>query len=241
MTCRRFKRSLILDLYEELSDRDRRRLHAHLDRCASCRAELEATRAALDEVGRPPAGPAPEPDWEKSWRAVERGLEPPRRRTMLSRLPALPRWSYAAAGLAVLFILGIAVGRYWLPRGSAPEGAFASSDILAPAAIQDVLGRHFEDAEPLLASYANDESARRGAESVTIDREAAQALLVQNLLLKRALARNSPQLADLLDDLGLVLTEIANRKAHGPDAPSGLKDVIDRRQVLTRVRRWDKI
>ena len=239
MTCRRFKRHLILDLYEELSAGDRRKLHAHLDRCASCRDEIQATRDAMEEFGRAPARPAPEPDWERSWRAIEDGLEPssrPRR----AWLSALPRWSYAAAGLAVLFILGIAVGRYWLPRGSAPDG-LASAPVLSAAAIENALGRHFDDVEPLLASYANDGSAAGAGDHITIDREAAQTLLVQNLLLKRALARKNPQLADLLDDLSLVLTEIANRKALTPGDPAGLKDVIDRRQVLSRVRRWDKI
>ncbi|MBN2206487.1 MAG: zf-HC2 domain-containing protein [Candidatus Aminicenantes bacterium] len=242
MTCRRFKRHLILDLYEELSDRDRRRLRAHLDRCAACRADLQATRAALDEVGRTPAGPIAEPDWEKSWRAVERGLEPSRRRPRTAAwLPALPGWAYAAAGLAVLFVLGIAVGRYWLPTGPAPDAAFAAGEILSPAAIQGALGRHLDDVEPLLASYANNGSAAWGEDRIAIDRETAQSLLVQNFLLKRALARENPQLAELLEDLGLVLTEVANRRQEDPERPAGLKDVIDQRQVLSRVRRWAKI
>jgi hypothetical protein len=241
MTCRRFKRHLILDLYEELSDRDRRRLHAHLDRCAACRDEVRSTRAALEEIGRASARPAPEPDWDRAWRAVEDGLEPARLRPRRSWLPALPRWSYAAAGVAVLFFLGIAVGRYWLPNGGPAPDGLASAPILSAAAIESALGRHFDDAEPLVASYANDGSAAGNGDRVTIDREAAQALLVQNLLLKSALARKNPRLADLLDDLGLVLTEIANLRAHGPGDPPDLKDVIDRRQVLSRVRRWDKI
>jgi len=238
MTCRRFKRHLVLDLYEELSDRDQRKLHAHLDRCASCRDELRATRDALEEFGRTPVKPAPEPDWERTWRAIESGLEPSRRPR--AWMHPLPRWAYAAAGLAVLFVLGIAVGRYWIPRGPSPDGR-AAAEILSPTAIQNALGRHFDDVEPLLASYSNDGSAAGDDARLTIDREAAQALLVENMLLKRALASKDPKLADLLDDLTFVLTEIANMKYQNTETPSDLKDVIDQRQVLSRVRRWDKI
>lgn len=239
MTCRRFKRHLILELYDELSARDRRKLHSHLDRCASCREELELTREALGRLDRAPSGPVPEPDWERSWRMIEAGLEPARR--VRGRRLFLPGWAYAAAGLAVLFILGIAVGRYWLPSGSSPNARAALADILSPAAIRSALGSHFEDVEPLIAAYSNNGSAEKGKDHLLTDREAAQALLVQNLLLKRALARKDPKLADLLDDLSLVLTEIANSKGWDATAPAALKDVINGRQVLTRVRRWNKI
>jgi len=239
MTCRRFKRHLILELYDELSAKDRRKLHSHLDRCASCREELESTREALGRLDRAPSGPVPEPDWERSWRAIDAGLEPAR------RVPGgkvfVPRWAYAAAGLAVLFILGIAVGRYWLPSGPSPNSGAAGGEILSPAAIQNAVGRHFDDVEPLLAAYSNNGLTGKGEAHFMNDREAAQTLLVQNLLLKRALARKDPKLADLLDDLSFILTEIANLKSQNAETPSALKNVINQRQVLSRVRRWDKI
>ena len=239
MTCRRFKRHLILELYDELSVKDRRKLHSHLDRCASCREELESTREALGRLDRAPSGPVPEPDWERSWRAIDDGLEPARR--VPGKKVFAPRWVYAAAGLAVLFIMGIAVGRYWFPSGPSPNGRAAGADILSPAAVQGALGRHFDDVEPMLAAYSNNGSADKSEAHFMNDREAAQALLVQNLLLKRALARKDPKLADLLDDLSFILTEIANLEKQNVETPSALKNVINQRQVLSRVRRWDKI
>lgn len=239
MTCRRFKRHLILELYDELSAKDRQKLSAHLDRCASCREELETTREALGRLDRAPAGPSPEPDWERSWRTIEGGLEPSRRPR--AWMPALPRWAYAAAGIAVLFILGIAVGRYWLPSGPMPDHGIPIVEILSPTAIPTVLGRHFDDVEPLLASYSNNGSAAKGESRLVTDRQVAQTLLIENLLLKRALARKNPALVDLLDDLSLILTEISNLKTQNTETPSDLKDVINQRRVLSRVRRWDKI
>jgi hypothetical protein len=73
------------------------------------------------------------------------------------------------------------------------------------------------------------------------DREIARSLLVQNLLLKRALARKNPNLADLFDDLGMILTEIANLQGQDTATPAALKDVIRQRQVLSRIRRLEKI
>jgi len=239
MTCRRFKRHLVLDLYDELSERERRRLESHLERCPACRKELEETREALSRMDSGPARAVPEPDWDKSWRAIEAGLAPGR--LAPGRKGLLPRWVYAAAVLAGLFILGIAVGRYWLPSGSAPARLAPGADILSPTALRTALGSYFEDVEPLLTSYSNNGSAGTSESHLTIDREAARALLVQNLLLKRALARKDPRLADLLDDLRFILTEISNLKSQNSETPSDLKKAIHERQVLNRVRRWDKI
>jgi hypothetical protein len=240
MTCRRFKRHLVLDLYEELSEKDRRKLRSHLERCPACRRELEETRTALERMEIEPARAVPEPDWDASWRSIEAGLEPGR--TAPVRKALLPRWAYAAAALAGLFILGIAVGRYWRPSDTGTIGGLTrGTDILSPTAIRSALGSYFEDVEPLLTSYSNDGSADKGEAHLTIDREAARTLLVQNLLLKRALARKDPRLADLLDDLRFILTEIANLRSQNSETPSDLKKAIHERQVLTRVRRWDKI
>jgi hypothetical protein len=229
---------MLVDIYGELSKKERRRLEGHLNRCASCRGEFEETRKVLSSLEAAPAEPSPRVDWERNWKAIESGLEPNLRRP---RFPsAFPRWAFAPLALAVLFILGIAVGRYWWPwRPATPVTAKLRT--LSPATEQALLSQYFEDVRPVLMDYAHNGARPDNKGSLLTDREIARSLLVQNLLLKRALARKNPNLADLFDDLGMILTEIANLQGQDTATPAALKDVIRQRQVLSRIRRLEKI
>jgi hypothetical protein len=238
MTCRRFKKDMVVDIYRELDEKGRRRLERHLARCASCREEFETTRKVLSSMKETPAESTPEVNWERNWNTIEAGLEPAGRRSRF--LPAFPRWAYAPLALAVLFILGLAVGRYWWPwRPAAPDAA--KTRTMSPAAAQVMLNQYFEDVKPVLLDYAHNGTKLGDKGLFLTDREMARSLLVQNVLLKRALAQKNPTLADLLDDLGLILTEIANLQNQDTTTPASLKNVIHQRQVLSRIRHLEKI
>ena len=240
MTCRRFKKDMVVDIYGELNEKGHRRLEGHLARCASCREEFETTRKVLSSMEKAPAESTPEVNWERNWNTIEAGLEPAGRRSRF--LPALPRWAYAPLALAVLFILGLAVGRYWWPwRPASPPSFAIKTRTMSPAAAQALLSRYFEDVKPILLDYTHD-GAKPGSKGLLpTDREMVRSLLVQNVLLKRALARKNPTLADLLDDLGMILTEIANLQSQDATTPESLKNVINERRVLSRMRRLEKI
>ena len=238
MTCRRFKKDMLMDIYGELSEKRSRRLKRHVSRCASCRQEVEMTRKVLATLEAAPAESAPQADWEKNWTAIQAGLQTlPRRHRALA---VLPRWAYAALALAGLFILGLAVGRYgWPWRPASPVAARFRT--LSPVAERILLSRYFEDVMPILLDYAHNGTTSETEELLLTDREIARSLLVQNLLLKRALARQNPTLADLFDDLGMILTEVANLKSDDTATPGALKNVINQRQILSRIRRLEKI
>ncbi|HEX9902234.1 MAG TPA: zf-HC2 domain-containing protein [Acidobacteriota bacterium] len=239
MTCPRFKKDMVVNIYGELNGKRRRRLEGHLARCASCREEFETTRKVLASLEKAPAESPPEIDWERNWNTIEAGLEPAGRRSGF--LSALPRWwVYAPLALAVLFILGLAVGRYWWPWRPTTL-VTAKLRTISPATEQALLSRYFEDVKPILLDYAHD-GTKPGSEGLLpTDRVMVRSLLVQNVLLKRALARKNPTLADLLDDLGMILTEIANLQAQDTTTPESLKNVINERRVLSRMRRLEKI
>lgn len=237
MTCRRFKKEILMEIYGELRDKKRRSLDAHLSHCPSCREELEMTREVLDSLDRTRPEAVPEADWERSWRAVETGLGPSRRAPRF--LASVPRWAYASLAVAALFVLGLAVGRYWWP--SRPVGPItARTETLSAAAVQTLLARYREDITPVLLDYANDGSGQDRRSDLLSDRRIAASLLVQNMLLKRALAQKDPALAELFDDLGMILTEISNLKNQDTATPASLRDVINQRQVLPRIRRLER-
>lgn len=236
MTCRKFKKDMLLDLYGELETGRRRKLEEHLTDCASCRREFETTGKVLGSLDAAGPGATPEADWDGSWRRIEASLEPPRRQ--IGSRSAWPRWAYAPLALAVLFVLGVVVGRYVLPGRQPAARSLAGS--LSPAAVETVLGRYFEDVTPVLLDYANDGKDQPKESALLTDRKLAASLLVENMLLRRALARRNPTLADLFDDLDMILTDISHLRSHDTTAPASLREVINRRQVLDRIRRFEK-
>jgi hypothetical protein len=238
MTCQRFKKDMLMDIYGELDDKERRKVEDHLARCPSCREEFETTRNVLVSLERVPPDAVPEADWERSWKTIEAGLEPARRPRRF--LAVMPRWAFAPLALAALFVLGIVVGRYGLPfRARAPLEVKAGT--ISSAAMQTLLSRYFEDVTPVLLDYTHDGRSQGREEVLLSDRQVAASLLVQNMLLKRALARKDPTLVDLFDDLGMILTEISNLKSQDRATPASLSDVIKKRQILPRMRRIERI
>jgi hypothetical protein len=240
MTCRKFKKDMLLDIYGELDDDERRKLEDHLTECASCRQEFETTRRVLDSIN--PTNPTqpsstPDVDWERSWRKIEASLGPRRRRTR--PLLAVPRWAYAPLALAMLFVLGIVVGRYAFPVRQVASQSLLSK--ISPAAVETVLGRYFENVTPVLLDYAHDGRAATKEDILRTDRKLAASLLVENMLLRRALARRSPALSDLFDDLDMILTDISHLQSQDATTPASLREVISRRQVLGRIRRFNKV
>jgi len=237
MTCQRFKKDMLMEIYGELDEKERRKVKDHLARCPSCRKEFETTRNVLASLDRVPPDPVPEADWERSWKTIEAGLEPARRPRRF--LAPAPRWAFVPLAVAALFVLGIVVGRYGLPfRTRAPFEVKAGT--ISSAAMQTLLSRYFEDVTPVLLDYTHDGRSQGREEVLLSDRQVAASLLVQNMLLKRALARKDPTLVDLFDDLGMVLTEISNLKSQDRATPDSLSSVIKERQILPRMRRLER-
>ncbi len=238
MTCHRFKKDMLLEVYGELEARKRRGLEDHLAGCASCRREFETTRKVLASLDATEPSSTPEADWDRSWKAIEKSLEPARRR--VGRFSIVSSWAYAPLALAALFILGIVVGRFALPTRP-PSPAPSLADRLSPAAVGTLLDRYFENVTPVLLDYANDGKGQANENVLLSDRKTAASLLVENMLLRRALARKNPALADLFDDLDMILTDISHLKNHDTATPVSLREAINRRQVLDRIRRFETL
>jgi len=238
MMCQRFKKDMLMELYGELESKRRRRLERHLAACAACRREFEATRDILTLLGSTEFASAPEPDWDRSWEKIEAGLD-------LARPVRMPfitssRWVYTSVALVVLFVVGIIVGRYILPSRT---GIPAESHVerLSPTALRTVLSSYFEAVTPLLLDYAHYSPIPAKNSVFLSDQKAAESLLVENMLLRRALAPRDQVLAKIFEDLDLILTDISHLKNGDAWTSALLKDAIKNRQVLDRIRRFEKL
>jgi len=233
MDCKKAKNLIPFHLYGELNEKDKLVLEEHLQTCRTCLEEFQATKKVFQLLDEYRPAQAPEPDWEKSWQKIQAGFgrERSKRQEHLSR-----RWRWAVAGsaMATVLILGILIGKYWFLPSPQPLPSPSSKSISA-ANLQPILTSHLEDLKPLLLEYAHYSPRDQGAKTIAIDEKIVRGLLLQNMLLKRMLAEKDPAAAELLDDLDLVLKEIANRPSQDQQAPSEIKDLIDRRGILFKM------
>ena len=175
-------------------------------------------RAAARDYHRPPETPR-----EEMWAAIE--AERRRRRAAPRIVTLRPAWRWGL-GMAAVLLVGIAIGRGVRPK---PEPRPAPS-IAYRLAAEQYLGR----TETLLAGFRAD--ARSGWLDPQFTRQAGDLLTLTRLLLDSPASRD-PQLKPLLEDLELVLAQIAMLRV-GRDTQDLelITQGIEQRSVLTRLR-----
>jgi len=189
------------------------------------RRDEELQRLARD-YHRPPETPR-----EEMWARIE--AERARRRDAVKVLRLVPwmRWSLAAAAVLVV---GIAIGRLTVPGAatSPPTApALRSGDVAYRMAAAPYLTR----TEALLTSFRAQSHAGR----VDADFAAqAQDLLVTTRLMLNSPAARDPRLASLLQDLEVMLVQIAQLPADG-DTRGDVELInhgLEQRSVMLRLR-----
>jgi hypothetical protein len=244
MNCKDARRAVVLDHYGELDEGDLNGLAAHLRECPACAADREETRRVLALVSAAEPVAFPRLDAERSWRRIRAGI----RGGSPSRKPAFApglRWGLAGAGLALILAAGILIGRFGLKTGTPGTSIAARSavssvpggspSVLPASSLQPVLAGHLDDLRPVLLDLANAAGDGRPGAVVSVDERLLRGLMLQNLLLRRALNGHDPAATELLDDLDLVLKEIVNAKSPGGATPAQVRGLIKDRGILFRM------
>ncbi len=237
MRCKNYKEKIILYLYGELDEKGKAEVESHIRECTDCGQDLAYTRKvfkALDET----QDVIPEATWEKCWKEINTGIaEKPGNK---KRFFALPRWAYATASILVIFVAGIIIGRFWLAPGAKSSLQPAALSPVSAASYQPVLQNFIEDLKPVLVEYAN-YSAKKEKEVIVMDKEVARNLIIQNILLRRIVAEKNPTALQFLEDVDIVLKEIANLKSGDQQTPSLIKELIEQRGILFKMEIFKKI
>lgn len=175
----------------------------HLSECASCQGEYERVRNLLAQI-EPTEVPEPPAFFEeKTWLNVrDRLTQKPRR--LRGWLVAPPKWALAAS-LAVLLMAAFLAGRYWRVDRRQPDVTQANPQRVVLVAVGD----HLQRSQVLLIELMNS-SSKDGVELVKERRQARDLLDANYLYRVSAQQTGDPAVTGLLDDLGRVLTEIAN-------------------------------
>jgi hypothetical protein len=190
----------------------------------------EPLERAAREYHRPPATPR-----EEMWARVQ--AERARRRSTRRVIELRPwlRWSLAAA--AVLLV-GVAIGRF-SPPPPHPDGHQTAADVAAPPAGPDLAYRvaaaqYLTRTEALLTGFRSE--VRRTASDTQFVEQARELLLTTRLMLGSPVAK-SPRMKALLEDLEVVLAQIATLPSgrRGEDARL-INEAIEQRSVLLKLR-----
>ncbi|MGH7547287.1 MAG: hypothetical protein ACREMM_03830 [Gemmatimonadales bacterium] len=181
-------------------------------------------RDAAQDYHRPPETPR-----EDLWRRIAAAREA-RRRPVVVRGPWL-RWGM---GIAAVLALGIGIGR-WSARSTPARLTVAATRGDLPALPYRVAAaRHLSRTEALLTGFRTE--ARAGARDAQLTAQARDLLGTTRLMLDSP-AGKDPRLKSLLEDLELVLAQIAQLPSSGHREDVQLIDqALEQRSVLLRLR-----
>jgi len=188
----------------------------------------ELGRAAQD-YHRPPATPR-----EEIWARIT--AERARRREARTTIVLRPwlRWTLAAAAVLTL---GVGIGRLTVPRGASrstvAEAGRTGSDIAYRVAATQYLTR----TEALLTDFRAEARTSQGGRPDAQFSAQARDLLVTTRLMLDSPAAKDQRLKSLLEDLEVMLAQIAQLPAdHRGNDVEFINQGLDQRSVLLRLR-----
>jgi len=179
---------------------------------------------------------------EEMWRQIE-AARAARRRRVITLRPAL-RWGVGGVGIAAVLALGIALGRWSAAgpeRGTRATAARGGPDQASTLAYRLAAAQYLTRTEALLTGFrAQSRGAwdrRGGATSATQLAAQARDLLGTTRLMLDSPAANDARLKSLLEDLELLLAQIAQLPASGDREDVQLiNQGLEQRSVLLRLR-----
>jgi len=201
----------------------------------------DSVRSAARDYNNPPE--LKRPDLDEMWSAIESEAFPGRFTTPSaeSRGPRAEAW-YASRNLlplAAVLLLGVAIGRFAVPRtqGTAvPVAASptATDSVVVPEAYQSTTSRYLGQTVALLVSLPSEGRSDR-ADDLYMNR--AHDLLLTTRLLLDSPASADPRFRNLLEDLELVLAQVVRLQSDQSRAELDLiRQALEQRDVLPRLR-----
>ena len=180
--------------------------------------------SAARELHQPPATPR-----DEMWSAIVAD-----RRERIARKRQWRRSLRWGIGLAAVLTLGVAIGRMTVDHTGNGAAAVIRPLPSGVATFQAAASQHFDQVETLLATF--EAEARKGRPGPDVS-DAARELLSTNRLLLDSPAASDARLRQLLDDLELVLAQIAQLSAERGMDPTGLiVKALEDNGVLMRLR-----
>lgn len=226
MRCSKIRQNIVLDLYGELNETEKAEMEKHISGCQACAADYAYSKKVFEAIEDAGEEDIPEPQWNTSWANINTSIQDKPQRQKL--LPGFPKWAYAAAGVLAIFILGIFAGRLWFPSD---RQTFQTAETFQDD-FQHVLTKHLDELKPVLLQAVNYREGENGNGSILVDKQTLRTLILQNILLKSLITEQNPTAEQILEDVELVLRELANMEEGDSRTKSLVKELIEEREIL---------
>ena len=223
---------IVLHCYGDAEDAQDVRVH--LESCPICRDEFERVQGLLKQIEPPEVPEPPAVFEEKTWLNLRDRLAA-KRSGFRQWFFAAPRWALAGAA-AVLLAAAFLAGRYVPRPPGVTTGNAGNNQVNRQQVVLVAVGDHLERSQMLLVEIMNNDAVS-GADLSNEQQQARDLLDANHLYRVSAQDAGDPQIARLLDELGRVLTEIANSPSDL--SPSDLQQIRSRIQsdgLLFKVR-----
>jgi len=184
-------------------------------------------RQAAQDYHRPPATPR-----EELWHRIAAARAARKRRVIVVR--ATLRWG---VGIAALLALGVAIGRWSAPGSESPSSpaVAAGTDQASTLAYRVAAAQYLTRTEALLTGFRA-EARSPSVPAAQFSRQARDLLATTRLMLDSPAGKDA-RLKGLLEDLELVLAQIAQLPASGDrEDVQSINQGLDQRSVLLRLR-----
>jgi hypothetical protein len=181
-----------------------------------------------------------EPPLDAMWARIEREhFEKPRApelgrtsRQAPGRRAPVRRWLGAVAGIAATLAVGVGIGRYTAPPAAPPALPLVADAAQVTSPLQRTTYEYLDETVALLGSLPADGQRR----DPKFQSQAVHLLGTTRLLLDSP-AATDPRLRDLLEDLELVLAQVARlRPQPRAEELHFIAEAMDERDVVPRLR-----
>ncbi len=246
MNCNDIQKHISNYLDGDLPDRRRQRFEAHVGKCELCAAEISVYKRIMQEAAGLEKKTAP----DHLWQAIEQELEnEPRAKLAWLRnwlagvvdkldVPALPAPAVKIAGAVAVLLLGIIIGRYFIPPQNGDHFAIQSEARQQAAKLVSYRTENYiEKSKVLFLGVINADEKDLRRSDWRSERNMAQGLVQEAVYLKENLStRNNARLKRLVEELELILLEIANMEVREDlENVDMIKSGIDRKGLLLKI------
>src|SRR2546430_1630534 len=184
-------------------------------------------RDAARDYHRPPATPR-----EELWSRIAAARAARRQQIVVIR--PLLRWG---VGIAAVLALGVAIGRWSTTGSPTSSGSAGTGERTSTFVYQLAAAQYLSRTEALLTGFRAE--IHGGAPTAQFSVQARDLLCTTRLMLDSPAARDV-RLKNLLEDLELVLAQIAQLRSSGDrEDVQSINQGLDQRSVLLRLRTAD--
>jgi hypothetical protein len=251
--CRKCRSMFIEVLYNELDHEQKKSFDAHLEACSKCTKDFEKMRETMGVLSQR-ARTEPDPlFWDSYWDKLVDRMEETER-----SVPAIvkwwqrfwqsirfqPSWTYRVATAVALIAIGVFIGKLYFGRPVSEQVETFQTVQVPPTAVEQVslqqrADRYIERSKILLLGLINFDPEYEDAYALDLpyQQQISQELVREANLLKEEL--NDPaqqQLLDLIEDLEIILLQIANLESeYDLTGIELVKSGVDRRGILLKI------